>query len=110
MARPTKYQELFATQAKKLCRLGATNEELADFFEVAVSTIYEWQLKQESFSEALKGGKLLADAEVADKLYHRALGYTHTGHNIMPVPTANSTDEWEQLAKQNQDGLLKRDE
>lgn len=77
MARPTKYMASYSDQARKLCRLGATNEELADFFEVHVSTIYEWQANHKTFSDALKSGKMMADAEVADKLYHRALGYSH---------------------------------
>ncbi len=35
MARPTKYQEAYAEQARKLCLLGYTDAELADFFEVS---------------------------------------------------------------------------
>jgi hypothetical protein len=75
MGRPTKYKTEYCEQATKLCRLGATDEELADFFEVNTDTIYEWQKVHPEFSEALKKGKLLADAEVADKLYQRAIGY-----------------------------------
>ena len=37
MARPTKYQEAYAEQARKLCLLGYTDAELADFFEVSES-------------------------------------------------------------------------
>lgn len=33
MARPTKYQEAYAEQARKLCLLGYTDAELADFFK-----------------------------------------------------------------------------
>lgn len=35
MARPTKFKQEFIAQAEKLCKLGATDMELADFFEVA---------------------------------------------------------------------------
>ena len=80
--RPTKYEPKYAEQARKLCMLGATDEELADFFEVAVSTIYEWKLKFPKFSEAIKKGKSIADAEVASKLYHRATGYEHEDVDI----------------------------
>lgn len=73
--RPTKYKEEYNKQAEKLCRLGATDKELADFFEVNEDTIYEWKKVYPAFSEALKSGKLEADAEVADKLYKRATGY-----------------------------------
>jgi transcriptional regulator with XRE-family HTH domain len=74
--RPTRYKKEFAEQVKKLCRLGATDKELADFFEVTETTINNWKLRHKEFLESIKEGKLLADAEVADKLYHRALGYT----------------------------------
>lgn len=74
--RPTKYKEEYAEQAYKLCLLGATNEKLADFFDVVVSTIHEWRYNHESFSDALKRGKQLADAEIASSLYNRAKGYS----------------------------------
>lgn len=75
--RPTKYKTEFAEQARKLCILGATDKQLADFFEVSESTINKWKLEFSDFSESLKMGKLIADAEVADKLYQRATGYSH---------------------------------
>ena len=52
--RPTKYKDEYAEQAYKLCLLGATNEDLANFFEVAVSTIDKWISEIEEFSGALK--------------------------------------------------------
>lgn len=76
MARPTKYDEAYAEQARKLCLLGHTDEELAAFFEVAVSTIYEWKNAHPEFSEAIKNGKEFADADIANNLFNRAMGYT----------------------------------
>ncbi|HBE5525020.1 TPA: terminase [Escherichia coli] len=75
MARPTKYQEAYAEQARKLCLLGYTDEELADFFEVSESTINKWKLDYPKFSESIKKGKAVADAEVSDRLYQRAMGF-----------------------------------
>lgn len=77
MARPTKYKPEYAEKARKLCLLGATDEALADFFEVDVSTISNWKNDFPLFLEALKKGKAQADAEVAASLYHRANGYSH---------------------------------
>lgn len=54
MARPTKYQEAYAEQARKLCLLGYTDAELADFFEVSESTINKWKLDYPEFSESIK--------------------------------------------------------
>jgi len=39
--RPSGYREEFAEQARKLCRLGATDKELADFFGVDEATIIQ---------------------------------------------------------------------
>ena len=75
--RPTKYQAEFARQANILCLLGATNQQLADFFEVNTDTVHEWAKKHKGFSDALKGGKIYADATVAQALYKRATGYNY---------------------------------
>jgi len=80
--RPSRYKEEFNDQARKLCRLGATDKELAEFFGVAVSTLNLWKQKHPEFSESLKEGKQLADAEVADKLFQRATGYSHPDVHI----------------------------
>lgn len=70
-----KWKPEFVEQAKKLCRLGATNQEMADFFEVGRDTIQHWLRDNEEFKQACKDGKALADAKVAEALYRRALGY-----------------------------------
>lgn len=77
MARPSKYKDEFPKQAYKLCLLGATDRELADFFEVDEATINRWKDKYQEFCESLKKGKQIADSTVAEKLYHRAIGYEH---------------------------------
>jgi hypothetical protein len=82
MARPTKYRAEFAEQARKLCLLGATDADLADFFEVPESTINNWKKAHKEFLESIKKGKILADAEVATRLYERALGYTHPEEKV----------------------------
>lgn len=91
MARPSKYNPDYSKQARKLCRLGATDKELADFFGVAESTLNKWKEDYPEFSESLKEGKALADAEVADKLYKRATGYEHAAVKI--VANANTGQE-----------------
>lgn len=80
--RPSKYQPEVAEQAYKLCLLGATDKEMADFFGVAESTFHLWKKEHKEFSEALKRGKIIADANVAKSLYHRALGYSHPEDKI----------------------------
>jgi len=72
--RPTKYKEEFADQARKLCLLGMTNENLASYFEVSPSSIDMWLTKHDHFSSAVKEGRQLADADVANSLFRRAVG------------------------------------
>lgn len=42
---------------------------------VAVSTLYDWKKKHQEISEALKKGKEIADIEVENALFKKALGY-----------------------------------
>ena len=80
--RPTKYDPAYCEQARKLCLLGFTNDQLAKFFEVATSTIELWIKTHPEFSGAIKAGGVNADAEVAASLYHRAIGYSHEAVKI----------------------------
>lgn len=80
--RPTDYRAEYAEKAYKLCLLGMTDKELADFFEVSEQTINAWKEKHPKFLESLKAGKDDADAKVADRLYQRAMGYTHPEEKI----------------------------
>lgn len=82
MARPTRYKADFVGQAVKLCRLGATDKELAEFFGVTEKTINNWKSAHPEFLQSLKDGKQLADAEVADKLFQRAIGFSHPDVHI----------------------------
>ncbi len=77
VGRPTKYKEEFCDLAYKYSLLSATDEDLARFFEVSESTLNLWKLEHPEFSEALKKGKEVADANVAKRLYNRAMGYEH---------------------------------
>lgn len=75
VGRPSKYKEEYNEQAYKLCLLGATDSELADFFEVNEDTINEWKAKHEKFSVSVKNGKTIADANVAESFHRRATGF-----------------------------------
>lgn len=77
LGRPTKYKPAFNQKAYKLALLGATNEEMAEFFDVNVDTIYEWKKQYKAFSDAIKKGGINADTEVSKSLFKRATGYTY---------------------------------
>lgn len=88
MARPSKYKAEFAKEAAKLCKLGATDAQLADFFEVSVSTINLWKVQHKEFSESVKVPKAEADEKVEQSLYRRAMGYEHDEVDIKVVAGA----------------------
>src|SRR5918995_4001903 len=79
------YKPEYAAQAEKLCRLGATDAELADHFGVSVSTINAWKTRHIDFLASLKGGKTEADDRVERALYHRAVGYSHEVEKPMVI-------------------------
>jgi hypothetical protein len=82
MARPTGFKPEYCEQAEKLCKLGATDIELADFFEVSDRTIYRWQAQYPEFCQALKAGKDHADERVERSLFHKATGYSYDSEKI----------------------------
>lgn len=73
--RPTKYKPEYAELAFKYCLLGATDGELAKYFEVDERTINRWKEDYPEFCQSLKEGKEEADAKVANSLFKRATGY-----------------------------------
>jgi hypothetical protein len=79
---PSKYKKEYNEQARKLCLLGSTDESLADFFNVSVASINNWKINHPKFLESIREGKTFADANVADALYNRALGYSHPHDHI----------------------------
>jgi len=73
--RPPKFRKEFTNTVYQLALLGATDDQLAEAFDITVSTVYEWKKKYKGFSEALRRGKLKADGQVAQGLFRRATGF-----------------------------------
>jgi hypothetical protein len=72
LGRPTLYQADYPEKVKDVCLLGGTDQQIADFFDVDVSTVSNWKLAHPEFRESIKLTKLKADVEVARGLYGRA--------------------------------------
>lgn len=89
--RPTDYRPEYAKQAYRLCLLGATDEQLGEAFDVSKVTINAWKKKHPKFLNSLKEGKMIADAEVAEKLFERAKGYEHPEDKIFCTDGAVTT-------------------
>jgi hypothetical protein len=77
-ASTSKYKPEYDKQAFKLCLLGYTDKELADYFEIQESTLNLWKHAHPSFMESLRAGKEDADEKVVESLYKRACGYRYT--------------------------------
>jgi hypothetical protein len=88
--RHTTYKPEYAELGRKVALLGATDAELATVFDVCETTINAWKREHVEFREALKSGKMVADANVADRLYKRAMGYTHDAVKIFANPSTGA--------------------
>lgn len=83
--RPPTFRPEYVDLVRKFCRLGATDEELAQLFNVSLRTLNNWKTQNAEFLQALREGKAISDAEVSDKLFKRATGYSHEEDDIRVV-------------------------
>ncbi len=81
--RPSSYKPEYAEQVRKLHLLGVTEQELADFFGVAIQTLYNWRAQHPDFVEAERGARVFADAEVAASAHKKATGYSYETEKII---------------------------
>ena len=58
-------------------RDGLTNEQIAKNIGINVKTLYDWKNKESNICNSLKKGREVADYEVENALFKRALGYTY---------------------------------
>jgi DNA-binding XRE family transcriptional regulator len=80
--RPTKFKPEYVDLAEKYALLGATDSQMAQFFDVTEQTLNSWKSEFPEFLESLKRGKEQADAHVSHSLYWRARGYSHASEKI----------------------------
>lgn len=76
MPAPSKFRQKFVDQARVLTQLGATDNELAEFFKTTQRTINRWKTEHADFGNALRVGKHEADERVTRSLFQRAVGYS----------------------------------
>lgn len=72
LGRPSSYRPEFTEITLKLCSLGATDVDLAHFFDVTPRTLNRWKVTHPEFADALRRGKDPADDRIVNSLYHRA--------------------------------------
>lgn len=91
--RPTAYKPEYDKLAFNYTLLGATDKDLAKYFEVEEKTINNWKLSRPSFLQSIKSGKEDADAKVAGALYKRATGYRQKIEKPMVVSVGDYVTE-----------------
>jgi hypothetical protein len=83
--RPTKYQADYPRWARAFCMLRATDNDLAQCFNVSLGTIIRWLKDEPEFRAAVDEGRHVADARVVEALYDRAIGYTIPFENVIVI-------------------------
>jgi len=93
--RPTDFAAEMIEQAAKLCSLGATDDEMADFFGIHRATLYRWKLEHPEFCDAIKIAKEAADDRVERSLYQKATGYNVTEEQAIKLKVGQFEEEVE---------------
>lgn len=91
--RKSSFKEEYINQAAKLSLLGLIDKDMAVFFGVSEQTFNKWKKDFPELLESIKKGKEIADANVASRLYNRAIGYDY--------------DEKTQESKKDANGIYK---
>lgn len=65
------------SKVEMLAKLGASNGQIAQFYEVDETTIDYWIKNYKDFRDARKRGGIEADLKVAHSLYQRAIGFEY---------------------------------
>lgn len=73
--RKSDYNSTYPKIAAKAAQTGATDEEIAELFEVSTRTLHRWKLEHPEFCHSLKAAKELADERVERALFQKAIGY-----------------------------------
>lgn len=72
--RPSLYKPEYADEYMKMCMLGMTDDECADYFGITRQTLWTWKKQYQNFSDAGKLGKEKADMSVVFSAFERAKG------------------------------------
>jgi len=86
IGRPTLYDpEEHPAAVQALAEKGKTVADIAEAFDVAISTVTLWAREHPAFSAALQLGREAADERVERALFEKATGYSHPAVKIITV-------------------------
>ncbi len=91
------FSEDMLPKIEMLSQLGATNKQIAGFFDIKQDTFENWQRKYPKVKEAKKQGGIQADMKVASSLYKRAIGFKYL------------EEEWIEEGIRDKDGVMIED-
>jgi hypothetical protein len=80
--RPGEYHPRFVEIARAMCRLGATDFDLAQEFGVKTQTIWNWRCRYPEFFDATLEGKEAFDNRIERSLAQRAAGYSYHSEKV----------------------------
>lgn len=83
--RPATFDPAICEQVVKLCKLGLTDKELSDVFSVSERTWNYWKGNYPELLHAIRAGKEVADAIIAERLFERAKGFEHDAIELKVV-------------------------
>lgn len=89
VGRPSKYKPEFAHMAYCMALAGMIDIQMAEALEVSESTFNNWKDRYPEFLESIKKGRSFADAQVAEALFHRAIGFTHAATKVIQTKNGN---------------------
>lgn len=100
MGRPSSFDPEFERAAAFLCKHGATDQDLADFFQVTVRTLNRWKIVHPEFAAAIRRGKDITDDRVEDSLYHKAMEREIEQEEAIKVKKITYNDAGKKIAEE----------
>lgn len=79
--------------ARDMAEAGFTDREMADFFEVTMTTLYAWRAASPEFNAACRLGKELPDERTVGVLFTMVQGFEYEEEQAIKVKTGEHTEE-----------------
>lgn len=77
-----KFDPKYVGIASKMAALGATDREMAEAFEVNITTFHRWKIAHPELVKALKLGKEVPDEIARRSLFNRVKGYSYDSEQL----------------------------
>jgi len=71
------FKSQYINLAENYFSLGATEKQVSGFFGIDESTLKAWEIKYPKLKDAIKRGRIMADAKIAHSLFRRCIGYSY---------------------------------